>query len=49
MRNPYQLTFPTRFQLAPSVHSFQLEEALDTPYHLSVAVTLPTATCPSPR
>ncbi|NWK80086.1 type VI secretion system Vgr family protein [Aquitalea sp. LB_tupeE] len=46
MRNPYQLTFPTRFQLAPSVHSFQLEEALDSPYHLSVAVTLPERDLP---
>ena len=46
MRNPYQLTFPSRFQLAPSVHSFQLEEALDTPYHLSVAVTLPERDLP---
>ncbi|WP_165494231.1 type VI secretion system Vgr family protein [Aquitalea sp. USM4] len=46
MRNPYQLTFPTRFQLTPSVHSFQLEEALDSPYHLSVAVTLPDRDLP---
>lgn len=40
MHNPYQLSFPSRFQLAPSVHTFQLTEALDTPYQLRVAVTL---------
>ena len=46
MRNPYQMTFPARFQLAPSVHSFHIEEALDTPYKLSVAVTLPDSDLP---
>uniref|UniRef100_UPI002590D873 hypothetical protein n=1 Tax=Aquitalea sp. TaxID=1872623 RepID=UPI002590D873 len=40
MQNPYQLVFPPRFQLAPSVHAFHIEEALDTPYQLIVSVTM---------
>jgi type VI secretion system secreted protein VgrG len=46
MHNPYQLSFPSRFQLAPSVHTFQLTEALDTPYQLRVAVTLQDSDLP---
>ncbi|WP_293760007.1 type VI secretion system Vgr family protein [uncultured Aquitalea sp.] len=39
MQNPYRLDFPARLGLSLSVLEFQLDEALDTPYRLSVAVT----------
>ncbi|WP_159876013.1 MULTISPECIES: hypothetical protein [Aquitalea] len=41
MRNPYQHSFPDRQGLAISVHSFTLDEALDTPYLRRFTVVRP--------
>ncbi len=46
MINPYHLAFPGRFGLDLSVLSFTLDEALDVPYRLTVAVTCLDADLP---